>query len=76
MKKKVRSKLGEVLESKGIRKKWVADNIGATQAQVNRWCNNDKDGVAESTPSVYYILRLEKLLDVKVSDMYEETTEE
>lgn len=70
MKKKVKSNLGEILESRGIMKKWIADNTGATQAQVNRWCNN-KDGAAESTPSVYYILLLEKLLNVKVSEMFE-----
>ena len=68
--KRIRSNLGEVLERKGIMKKWIAEQTGATQAQVNRWCKN-KDGVAESTPSVYYILQLEELLNTPVGEMFE-----
>lgn len=68
--KKVRSKLGEVLERKGIMKSWIADQTGATKSQVSRWCNN-KNGAAESTPSVYYILQLEELLNTPVKEMFE-----
>lgn len=75
MKKRVKSNLGDILESRGIMKKWIADNTGATQAQVNRWCNN-KDGAAESTPSVYYILKLEVLLNVPVREMFKIIEEE
>lgn len=72
LKSKVKSNLGDILEDKGLRLKWVADKIGATQAQITNWCKNDEDGNAKSTPSVLYILRLQKLLNVKVEDMFEE----
>ena len=73
--KKVKSYLGEIIEGKGIMKSWIAKQTGATKSQVTRWCNNI-DGAAESTPSVYYILKLEQLLDVQVSEMYEIIEEE
>lgn len=71
LKKKVVSKLGEVIESKGLRRDWVAKQIEATPAQVTNWCKNE-DGIAKSTPNVFYILRLEKVLHVRVGEMFEE----
>ncbi|WP_025910631.1 helix-turn-helix transcriptional regulator [Priestia flexa] len=71
MKTAVRSNLGDIIKSKGLVQKWVAEQIGATPAQINKWSTN-KDGLAVSTPHVLYILRLEKVLGVKVSEMYEE----
>lgn len=75
LKVKVKSHLGEILENKGLRLKWVAEQIGATQAQLTNWCKNE-DGSARSTPSVLYILRLQKLLNISIEDMYEEVEEE
>jgi hypothetical protein len=74
LKAKVKSNLGEIIDNKGLKLKWVADNIGATQAQLTNWCKNE-NGYAKSTPSVLYILRLEKLLEVRIEEMYEEVTE-
>ncbi len=72
MKTKVRSNLGKIIEEKGLKLKWVADKIGATQSQLTNWCKNDENGYARSTPSVVYILRLQKILNVQVEEMYEE----
>ena len=73
MKTKVRSNLGKIIEEKGLKLKWVSDKIGATQSQLTNWCKNDENtGYARSTPSVVYILRLQKILNVKVEEMYEE----
>jgi DNA-binding Xre family transcriptional regulator len=74
MKIKVRSKLGEYLDQRGIMKKWLADQVGADEAQVNRWCKN-KDGVAVSTPSVGYLLRIKRTLGCKLEEIYEEIIE-
>lgn len=71
LRKKVISKLGEIIDSKGLRRDWVAEQIGATPAQVTNWCKNE-DGIAKSTPNVFYILRLEKVLNVRVGEMFEE----
>lgn len=71
LKSKVESHLGEVLEKRGLRLKWVAEQINATPSQLTNWCKNE-DGYAKSTPGVIYILRLQKLLNVNVEEMYEE----
>lgn len=71
LKVKVKSNLGDIIESKGLKFKWVADKIGATQSQLTNWCKNE-DGYAKSTPSVIYILKLQKVLNVRVEEMYEE----
>lgn len=72
LKNKVKSNLGKILDERGLRLKWVADKIGATQSQMTNWCKNDKNGHAKSTPSVIYILRLQKLLNITVDEMFEE----
>jgi hypothetical protein len=73
LKTKVKSNLGEILESKGLRLKWVAEQIGATPSQLTNWCKNDEvTGYAKSTPSVIYILKLQRVLNVNVELMYEE----
>jgi putative transcriptional regulator len=71
LKAKVKSNLGDIIENKGLKLKWVAEKIGATQSQLTNWCKNEK-GYANSTPSVIYILRLQRLLNVNVEEMYEE----
>jgi hypothetical protein len=72
LKARVKTNLGIILEERGLRLKWVANKIGATQSQLSNWCKNDEDGYAKSTPSVLYILRLQKLLNIKVEEMFEE----
>jgi hypothetical protein len=72
LKNHVYSRLGEYLESNGINKSWVARQIGATKAQMYNWCKNDEEGRALSTPSVLYVLRLEKTLDKPISELFEE----
>lgn len=75
LKSKVKSNLDAILRDRGLRYNWVAEKIGATQAQITNWCKN-RDGYARSTPSVVYILRLQRLLEVKVEEMFEEIEEE
>lgn len=71
LKAKVKSNLGEIIEVKGLKLKWIADQIGATQAQLTNWCKNE-NGYAKSTPNVYYLLRLKKILEVPIEKMFEE----
>lgn len=75
MKIKVKSKLGDYLSERGIQKKWVAEQIGASQSQLTRWCKN-KNGIATSIPSIAYLIRLIKLLDCKIEELYEEVEDE
>lgn len=69
---KVKSNLGKIIDGKGLKFKWVANQIGATQPQLTNWCKNDEYGNARSTPSVLYVLRLQKLLSTPIEEIYEE----
>lgn len=72
MRIKVRSKLGDYLYERGIKKNWFAKQIGSDNTQVTRWCQNDNNGMAVSTPSVGYLLRMTRVLGCEVTDIYEE----
>jgi transposase-like protein len=72
LKAKVRSKLGELLDKRMVNKAELARQIGVVPKQLYGWCQNDVDGTATSTPSVVYLLRLQRLLGVNIEEMYEE----
>ena len=76
LKNKIKSNLGRIIVEKGLKASWVAEKIGATPSQLTNWSKNDNEGFAKSTPSVLYILRLQKLLGVPVEEMYEEHVQE
>ena len=61
----MKSNIGEIIESRGYKKKWVAEQIGVSQNVLSRWIN---DG---SMPSVLKLFELADLLDCKVDDLYE-----
>lgn len=70
LKIKVVSKMGEYLDSRGIKQAWLAKEIEADKTQVSNWCRNEQ-GVAKSTPSVGYIIKILGVLDCKVDDLWE-----
>jgi transposase-like protein len=69
---KVRSKLGELLDKRMVNKSELSRQIGIIPKQLYAWCQNDEEGLAVSTPSVGYLLRLQSILEVNITDMYEE----
>lgn len=71
----VESHLGEIIQKQGLMKKYVAEKIGATKAQLNNWCSNE-NGIAKSTPNVLYVIRLERILGVKAGEMFKEIKED
>jgi hypothetical protein len=75
MKTRVRSKIDDYLQSRGTSKAWLSRQIGATPAQVNNWCKNDKNGYAVSQPSVGYVLRMIKVLDCSIYDLWDQIEE-
>ena len=72
LKIKVASKLDDYLKSRGIMKKWLAEQIECDVSQISKWCKNDKNGIATSTPSVGYLLRMKKVLDCELNEIFEE----
>lgn len=71
MKVKVRSKLGDYLDSRGTNKAWLAKQMGLQRSQVQNWTNNDENGLAVIQPSIGYVLKMTKVLDCHIDDLYE-----
>ncbi len=52
--------LKELLKSKGIKQKWLADKMGVSEVTVSNWCS------AKSVPNKTHLQKLCELLDVPV----------
>jgi putative transcriptional regulator len=63
---KMKSRIGKIIESKGFKKKYVAEKLGITQNQLSNWIKG------RSYPPMDKAFRLAKFLEVKVDDLYEE----
>lgn len=61
---KLKSRIGEWIEYKGYKKKWVAQQLGISQTVLSRWIND------VSMPSVNKLFELADLLNCKVDDLY------
>ena len=57
-------KIGEIIDSKGLRRKFIVDKLGVTSQQMSNWVNN------RSYPTVDKLFKLADLLGVKVDDLY------
>jgi putative transcriptional regulator len=62
----MKSRIGERIDARGYKKKWVAQQLGVSQVVLSRWING------QSTPSLMNAFRLAKLLNCKVDNLYEE----
>jgi len=61
----MRSKIGEIIEKKGYRKKYVAEQIGVSANQLSNWITG------KNYPTVDKAFRLAEVLGVSVEDLYE-----
>jgi len=57
------TKIKEVLDSKGLKQEWVADQIGVTQATISNWCTGRKK------PRKPSLMALANLLNVEIEDL-------
>ena len=62
MKKVLR--LDEVLKEKHIQQKVLANMLGVSKVSVSYWCNN------QTNPSIITLLKIAKILEIKVSDLF------
>lgn len=53
--------LKELLDSKGIKQKWLANKIGVSEVTVSNWCS------AKSTPKKEHLRKLSEVLEVPIS---------
>lgn len=59
-------RIKEIRERRGIKQKWLAEQIGATSSMLSRW-----EG-GEVFPTVPYLHRLCRVLGVRLEELYEE----
>ena len=62
----MRSKIGEIIDSQGYKKKYIAERMDITQSQLSNWISG------RSYPPMDKAFKLAKFLNVKVDDLYEE----
>ncbi|MGE6627801.1 helix-turn-helix transcriptional regulator [Bacillus pumilus] len=70
MKYKVRSNLKDYLNSKGIKQKWLADQIGTNSSRISIWCTNNDEGFCSNPPSLPYAMALCKQLKCEIHDLF------
>ncbi|WP_261382066.1 helix-turn-helix domain-containing protein [Bacillus licheniformis] len=71
LKYKVVSKLNDYIGSKGIKKVWIAEQLGTTRQQIQIWSKNNDEGFCPSPPSLPYAIRLIDVLDCELTDLFE-----
>ncbi len=52
--------LKELLKSKGIKQKWLANKIGVSEVTVSLWC------AGKSLPKKEHLIKLSELLEVPI----------
>ena len=57
------NRLKVVLAEKGLSNKWLAEQLGTTQATVSKWVTNT------SQPSLETLMQIAKLLEVQVDGL-------
>lgn len=57
------NRIKEVLESKGIMQKWLAEQLGKSYNMVNSYVQNRRQ------PSIYVLYKIAEILDVDVKDL-------
>jgi putative transcriptional regulator len=60
----MQSRIGEWIEKRGYKKKFIAEQLGISQRQMSKWING------ESYPTVPKLFRLAEILNCKVDDLY------
>ncbi|GGP14212.1 helix-turn-helix transcriptional regulator [Oceanobacillus neutriphilus] len=60
----LKSNINKIIQEKGLKNKWVANQLNVSPNIISRWVNN------KSMPSVENLFLLAKLLDCKVDDLY------
>lgn len=62
--KMIKSRIGEVIDSKGLKHRWVAEQVGVAPTVISRWIHN------RGKPSVDKLFKLANILNCKVDDLY------
>lgn len=55
--------LKELLQSKGLKQKWLANKMGVSEVTLSSWC------AGKSTPRKEYLQKLSEMLDVPIKSI-------
>jgi putative transcriptional regulator len=61
----MKSRIGEWIEKRGYKKKYVAERLDVSQRQLSKWISG------ESYPTVPKLFKLARLLECQTDDLYE-----
>jgi len=64
----MKSRIGEWIDKRGLKNKFIAKELGVSQEQVSKWRNN------KAYPRLDKAFKLASLLSVKVDDLYSTDT--
>ena len=59
------SRIKGIMDSKGLKHKWVAEQMGVAPTVLSRWAND------RGKPSIERLFKLAHILNCKVDDLYE-----
>jgi putative transcriptional regulator len=59
------NRIGEVLKSKGLKQKWLADQLGMSTVMLSLYTNNKRQ------PKIETLLRISKILNVDLNQLIE-----
>lgn len=65
----IRSRIDEVIAQKGLKKKWIAEQMGISQPYFSQMTKRDKNGILVNAMSAEYLLQLAHVLGCKVEDI-------
>ena len=57
------NRIKEVLEEKGIKQTWLAEQLGKDQTTISKWCTNS------SQPDLASLMMTAKVLNVELTDL-------
>jgi len=57
--------IGEVLKLRGLKQKWLAEQLGLTPVMISLYVSNKRQ------PKLQTLIRIAQLLDVEINDLIE-----
>lgn len=70
----IRSTIDAVISTKGLKKKWIAEQMGISQSYLSQMTKTDERGFLQNAISAEYLLKIAHVIGCDVNDLvkYEE----
>ncbi|WP_459980162.1 helix-turn-helix domain-containing protein [Paenibacillus sp. YK5] len=67
----IRSRIDDVIKTKGLKVSWVAQQLGISQSYFSQMKKTDERGILVNAMSAEYLVKLAHVLGCKVEDIAE-----